>query len=67
MITACKVLAGLSFGSVKPNSAAVKVWPVSSKVVMVLLVPAGASFTLVSLSVTLATVLFPAASITVIA
>src|SRR5947209_8244868 len=33
------VFAGLSFGSVKPNSSAVKVWAVSSLVVIVLSVP----------------------------
>src|SRR5438046_11927 len=49
--TAASALAGLSFGSVKPNSSAVKVWAVSSLVVIVLSVPAGASFTLVTLIV----------------
>src|SRR5436190_1366066 len=49
--TANSVFAGLSFGSVKPNSSAVKVWAVPSLVVMVLSVPTGASFTLVTLIV----------------
>src|SRR5205823_4041337 len=49
--TAASALAGLSFGSVKPNSSAVKVWAVSSLVVIVLCVSAGASFTLVTLIV----------------
>src|SRR5436305_418527 len=42
-------LAVCLLGSVKPNSSAVKVWAVSSLVVIVLSVPAGASFTLVTL------------------
>src|SRR5438046_2307657 len=50
-LPAAAALAGLSFGSVKPNSSAVKVWAVSSLVVIVLSVPAGASFTLVTLIV----------------
>src|SRR5436190_305123 len=49
--TAANALAGLSFGSLKPNSSAVKAWAVFSLVVMVLSVPAGASFTLVTLIV----------------
>src|SRR3984893_15423584 len=49
--TAAKLLAGLSLGSVKPKLAAAKVKAVSSLVVTVLLVPAGASFTEVTLMV----------------
>ena len=51
MLTAWKLLAGLSFGSVKPKSAALKLRAVSSKVVSVALVPAGASLTAVTLKV----------------
>ena len=51
IVTALSALAGLSFGSVKPKSAAVKVYCVSSSVVTVLLVPAGASLTAVTLTV----------------
>ena len=44
-------LTGESLGSVKPKSAAVKVYAVSSSVVTVLLVPIGASFTDVTFTV----------------
>ena len=43
--TDCSALAGVSFGSVKPKLAAVNVSCVSSLVVTVVFVPAGASFT----------------------
>src|SRR5204863_388221 len=49
--TGSSALAGLSFGSLKPNSAAVNVWAVSSLVVIVLSGPDGASFTEVTLIV----------------
>ena len=45
MITDCSVFAGLSNGSVKPKSAAVKVRAVSSTAVSVASVPPGASLT----------------------
>ena len=45
IVTALSALAGLSFGSVKPKSAAANVYGVSSPVVTVLSVPAGASLT----------------------
>ena len=51
ILTAVSAFAGLSFGSVKPKSTAAKVYCVSSNVVTVLLVPAGASFTAVTLTV----------------
>ena len=44
MMTDCSVLAGVSLGSVKPKSAALKVCVASSLRVMVLSAPAGASF-----------------------
>ena len=51
IVTFCNVLAGVSFGSVKPKSLAAKVNAVSSLVVTVRFVPAGASFTAVTPSV----------------
>src|SRR5436309_16077655 len=45
ILTAAKALAGLSFGSLKPKSAATKVWLPSSRMVIVLSVPDGASLT----------------------
>ena len=50
-LTFNKALTGASDGSVKPKSAAVNVYAVSSRVVTVLLVPIGASFTDVTLTV----------------
>jgi hypothetical protein len=41
ILTAVSALAGLSLVSVKPKSAAAKVYDVSSRVVMVLSAPAG--------------------------
>ena len=49
--TDCSVLAGLSSGSVKPKSAAVKTRAVSSVAVSVAFVPAGASLTAVTVMV----------------
>ena len=49
ILTASKVLAGVSNESVKPKSAAASVTAVSSLVVMVLSAPAGASLTVVTL------------------
>ncbi len=43
--TAFRPFAGLSFGSVKPKSAAVRAWLPSSASVIVLSAPDGASFT----------------------
>ena len=56
IVTACSVFGGLSLRSVKPKSAAVKTCGVSSLMVIVVLVPTGASFTGVMLvdSVTVA-------------
>src|SRR5437868_4462024 len=51
ILTAAKLLAGLSCASLKPKSAAARVRGVSSLMVMVLLAPSGASFTLVTLKV----------------
>ena len=45
MITDCKLFAGESLMSVKPKSATLKAKPLSSRVVTVLSVPAGSSFT----------------------
>jgi hypothetical protein len=45
IFTAAKLVAGLSFGSLKPKSTAVNVVVGVLEVVTVLLVPAGASFT----------------------
>ena len=45
IFTAASAFAGVSFGSVKPNSAAAKVRAVSSLVVTVLSAPAGSSLT----------------------
>ena len=52
IFTLAKALAGESFGSLKPKSATVKLTAVSSSVVMVLSVPAGASFTELMVMVT---------------
>src|SRR5207237_1148249 len=49
IFTASRLLAGLSFGSLKPKSATVNVCAPSSLTVTVLLAPDGASFTLVTL------------------
>ena len=49
--TAIRLWAGLSLPSLKPKSAALKVYAVSSFVVTVLSVPAGASFTAVTFTV----------------
>ena len=62
MVTAAKLLAGLSFGSLKPKSAAVKARPVSSSVVRVALVPAGASLTAVTVRIKVAVSVAPAVS-----
>ena len=51
IVTAVSALAGLSLGSVKPKSAAANVYCVSSSVVTVLSVPAGASLTEVTSTV----------------
>ena len=51
IFTALSALAGLSAASLKPKSAPAKVYAVSSSVVTVLLVPAGASLTAVTLMV----------------
>ena len=51
ILTAVSALAGLSLGSVKPKSALANVYAVSSSVVTVLLVPAGASLTAVTFTV----------------
>ena len=57
MVTAAKALAGLSWLSLKPKSAALKVWLPSSAMVIVVSVPAGASLTELTVTVTLATLL----------
>ena len=51
MVTDWKSSSGVSSGSVKPKSDAAKVCEASSRMVMVLSVPAGASFTGVTLKV----------------
>ena len=51
MMTDSKESSGVSFGSVKPKSVEEKVYEVPSLMVMVLSVPAGASFTGVTLKV----------------
>ena len=51
MMTDASAFAGVSFGSVQPKPAAVKVYCVSSIPVTVLFVPAGASLTAVRLIV----------------
>ncbi len=48
ILTPFNAFAGLSFGSVNPKFAAVNVYCVSSFVVTVLFVPAGSSFTAVT-------------------
>ena len=62
ILTAASALAGLSFGSLKPKSAAVKTFAVSSSVVTVLSVPAGASLTAVTLMVKVSVSLAPKVS-----
>ena len=51
ILTLSSAFAGLPSASVKPKSAAEKVYAVSSSVVTVLFVPAGASFTAVTSTV----------------
>ena len=51
IFTFSSALAGESLGSVKPKSAAVKVYTASSSTVTVLLAPTGASLTVVTLTV----------------
>ena len=57
ILTAAKALAGLSWLSLKPKSAGLKVWLPSSAMVIVVSVPAGASLTELTVTVTLATLL----------
>ena len=57
IVTLANRLAGLSLGSVKPKSAAMKVWLPSSRMVIVLSVPAGASLTALMVIETVATLL----------
>src|SRR5437588_673252 len=52
--TAARALGGVSLGSLKPNSAALKVWVASSSTVTVLSAPAGASLTGLTVRVTAA-------------
>ena len=55
IFTARSVSGGVSFGSLKPKSAAPKRYAPSSSVVTVLLAPCGASFTEITLTSTVAT------------
>ena len=59
MMTACRLLAGLSLASAKPKSVAEKVLLPSSGRVIVALVPVGASLTAATLTVTVAVSVTP--------